>query len=47
MIYDQNESVRELLVADLRRRGQIDPMQFNAHNWRLTPPAALAVGRGC
>ena len=45
VVYDQNESVRELLVADLRRRGQIDPMQFNAHNWRLSPPAALASAR--
>ncbi|HMU61292.1 MAG TPA: 5'-nucleotidase C-terminal domain-containing protein [Gemmatimonadales bacterium] len=45
LVYDQTESVRELLVADLRRRGQIDPMQFGAHNWRITPPAALASAR--
>ncbi len=45
LVYDQNQSVRELLVADLRRRGQIDPMQFGAHNWRLTPPTALASAR--
>jgi 2',3'-cyclic-nucleotide 2'-phosphodiesterase (5'-nucleotidase family) len=42
VMYDQNESVRELLVADLRRRGQIDPAQFAARNWRLTPPLASA-----
>ena len=45
VVYDQNESVRELLVADLRRRGQIDPAQFGAQNWRLAPPAALASAR--
>ncbi len=45
VMYDQNESVRELLVADLRRRGQIDPVQFGVHNWRLTPPTALTSAR--
>jgi len=45
VVYDQAESVRELLVADLRRRGQIDPLQFPVRNWRLTPPAALASAR--
>ena len=45
VVYDQNQSVRELLVADLRRRGQIDPAQFGAQNWRLTPPAALASAK--
>jgi 2',3'-cyclic-nucleotide 2'-phosphodiesterase/3'-nucleotidase/5'-nucleotidase len=45
VVYDQNQSVRELLVADLRRRGQIDPSQFGAQNWRLTPPTALASAK--
>jgi 2',3'-cyclic-nucleotide 2'-phosphodiesterase (5'-nucleotidase family) len=45
LMYDQNESVRELLVADLRRRGQIDPAQFGVRNWRITPPAALTSAR--
>jgi 2',3'-cyclic-nucleotide 2'-phosphodiesterase/3'-nucleotidase/5'-nucleotidase len=45
VIYDRNEGVRDLLVADLKRRGQIDPSQFQAHNWRLAPPAALASAR--
>lgn len=42
VVYDRSEGVRELLAADLRRRGQIDPMQFEARNWRLTPPALAA-----
>lgn len=42
VVYDRGESVRDLLVADLRRRGQIDPAQFGARNWRLAPPALLA-----
>ncbi len=45
LVYDQNESVRELLVADLKRRVQINPAQFSVQNWRLTPPAALASAR--
>lgn len=45
VIYDQNESVRELLVADLRRRKQIDPAEFAARTWRLAPAAALASAR--
>ncbi len=45
LIYDQNESVRELLVADLRRRGQIDPTQFGVRNWRIAPPPALTSAR--
>jgi 2',3'-cyclic-nucleotide 2'-phosphodiesterase (5'-nucleotidase family) len=45
LVYDRTESVRELLVADLRRRGQIDPAQFGERNWRLAPAAALASAR--
>jgi len=45
LVYDQNESVRDLLVEDLRRRGQIDPADFNTTNWRLTPPSALASAK--
>ncbi len=45
LVYDQNESVRELLVADLRRRGQIDPTQFAVRNWRIAPPPALTSAR--
>ena len=37
VVYDRNESIRDLLVADLKRRGQIDPNQFQARNWRLAP----------
>lgn len=42
VVYDRGESVRDLLVADLKRRGQIDPSQFAVRNWRLAPPALLA-----
>lgn len=42
VVYDRNENIRDLLVADLRRRGQIDPNQFQARNWRLAPASALA-----
>jgi 2',3'-cyclic-nucleotide 2'-phosphodiesterase/3'-nucleotidase/5'-nucleotidase len=45
VVYDQNESVRQLLVDDLRRRKRIDPAEFAARNWQLTPPSALASAR--
>ncbi|HEX5004720.1 MAG TPA: 5'-nucleotidase C-terminal domain-containing protein, partial [Gemmatimonadales bacterium] len=45
VVYDQNESVRDLLVADLRRRKQINPAQFGVRNWSLSPAAALASAR--
>lgn len=45
LVYDQNESVRELLVADLRRRGQIDPTQFGVPELEDHTAAALTSAR--
>ena len=45
VVYDRTEGIRDLLVADLKRRGQIDPNQFQANNWRLAPASALASAR--
>ena len=47
VVYDRNESIRDLLVADLKRRGQIDPNQFRASNWRLAPRERARVGARC
>ncbi|HXE58900.1 MAG TPA: 5'-nucleotidase C-terminal domain-containing protein, partial [Gemmatimonadales bacterium] len=40
VVYDRGESVRELLAAELRRRGEVDPGEFHRPNWRIVPDEA-------
>lgn len=36
-IYDRTENIRDLLVEDARRRGRLDPAEFEREHWRLVP----------
>ena len=37
VVYDRQENIRELLVADVRERKTLDPAQFAERNWRFVP----------
>lgn len=45
VVYDRNEGVRELLVEDLRRRGVLDPADFDSVTWRIEPAPMAAAAR--
>jgi 2',3'-cyclic-nucleotide 2'-phosphodiesterase (5'-nucleotidase family) len=50
VVYDRGESIRELLMDEIRRRGTLRPEDYHTVNWRLEPAAAVArayaAGRG-
>jgi 2',3'-cyclic-nucleotide 2'-phosphodiesterase/3'-nucleotidase len=41
VVYDRGESIRDLLIADIQRRGRIAPSDVFRKNWEIVP-AALA-----
>jgi 2',3'-cyclic-nucleotide 2'-phosphodiesterase/3'-nucleotidase/5'-nucleotidase len=44
LVYDKGENIRDLLVQEIRSLGEIDPMDYASHDWRIVPePAAQAV----
>jgi 2',3'-cyclic-nucleotide 2'-phosphodiesterase (5'-nucleotidase family) len=44
MVYDKGESIRDLLVAEIKQRGEIDSADYAAREWRIVPEgSALAV----
>jgi 2',3'-cyclic-nucleotide 2'-phosphodiesterase/3'-nucleotidase/5'-nucleotidase len=40
VVYDRQEDVRELLIAEVRRRGVIDPQDYFRESWRIVPQQA-------
>jgi 2',3'-cyclic-nucleotide 2'-phosphodiesterase / 3'-nucleotidase / 5'-nucleotidase len=44
VVYDKDENIRDLLVEELRTRGEIDPSDYGERTWRIVPEvSALAV----
>lgn len=43
VVYDRQESIRDLLIADVQRRGTLRPRDDFVRNWRIEPPAAVAA----
>lgn len=41
VVYDRGEGIRELVIAEIERRGRLDPADVFRRNWELRP-AALA-----
>lgn len=39
VVYDRGEGIRELLIAEIERRGRLDPADFFRKNWEIVPPA--------
>ncbi|HEX6134478.1 MAG TPA: bifunctional UDP-sugar hydrolase/5'-nucleotidase, partial [Longimicrobiales bacterium] len=40
VIYDRQEDIRELLIAEVSRRGEIRPDDYFRQSWRIVPEAA-------
>ena len=45
VIYDQQEGVRELLVAELQRKGTIRAQDYFEQNWRIIPEEAAQAAQ--
>ncbi len=43
VVYDHQEEIRDLLIAEVRRRGTLRPEDFFVRNWELVPEAAAAA----
>lgn len=43
VVYDRQEEIRDLLIAEVRRRGTLRPGDFATHNWELQPASAAAA----
>ena len=41
VVYDRQEDIRELLIAEVRRRGTIRPEDYFVDSWRIVPGAAV------
>jgi len=38
LVYDRGENIRDLIVAEIRRRGRLNPADFGGRGWELVPP---------
>jgi 2',3'-cyclic-nucleotide 2'-phosphodiesterase (5'-nucleotidase family) len=41
VVYDRGESIRDLLIAEVQRRGTLSPADVFRRNWRIIPEAAV------
>ena len=41
VVYDKGESIRDLLIADIQRRGTIAPADVFRRNWRIVPQSLV------
>ena len=41
VVYDRQEDIRELLIAEVRERGVIRPEDYFVESWRIVPDAAV------
>ena len=45
VMYDKGESVRDVLIQDLRARGVLNAQDFGSQNWRLVPEEMAVAAR--
>jgi len=45
VVYDRGENVRDLIVAEIRRRRVLHPADFGSAGWELAPPALAQRAR--
>lgn len=43
VVYDSQEEIRDLLIAEVRRRGTLRPEDFAVRNWELLPATAASA----
>ena len=46
VVYDKGEDIRDLLIAEIRSRGAIDPADYASRDWRFVPEASASAVRG-
>jgi len=46
VVYDRDENIRDLLIAEIRARGHLDPADYAAANWRIVPADLADQVRG-
>jgi 2',3'-cyclic-nucleotide 2'-phosphodiesterase/3'-nucleotidase/5'-nucleotidase len=45
LVYDKGENIRDLLIEEIRSRGEIHPGDYAGKNWRIVPEATAAAVR--
>jgi 2',3'-cyclic-nucleotide 2'-phosphodiesterase/3'-nucleotidase/5'-nucleotidase len=45
VVYDKGENIRDLLIEEIRSRGEIDPADYAGRDWRIVPQATAAAVR--
>src|SRR4029077_4265922 len=46
VVYDRDENIRDLLIADIRARGHLNPADYAQAEWRIIPPDLADQVRG-
>ena len=46
VVYDRGEPIRDLILADLKSRGTLQPEAFARPGWQIVPAAAATAARG-
>lgn len=41
VVYDKQEEIRDLLIAEVRRQGTLRPQDYHTRNWRLEPASIV------
>ena len=41
VVYDRQQDIRQLLIDEVRRKGTLVPADYEHHNWRIVPAAAV------
>jgi 2',3'-cyclic-nucleotide 2'-phosphodiesterase / 3'-nucleotidase / 5'-nucleotidase len=45
VVYDKGENIRDLLMEEIRRRGELDPTDYPSQEWRIVPEATATAVR--
>jgi 2',3'-cyclic-nucleotide 2'-phosphodiesterase/3'-nucleotidase len=45
VVYDRGERIQDLLIAEIRRRRELDPAAFAGSSWKLVPESAALSAR--
>ena len=43
VVYDKQEEIRDLLIAEVQRRGTLSPADYHVVNWRLAPDSVVGA----
>jgi hypothetical protein len=43
LVYDQQQVIRQLLVDEVQRKGELRPQDYFTRNWRLEPDSIVGA----